>query len=72
MKIGHGSNSGIQGLRNLGKFRNLGIGELRDWGISDLVIHFEKMAVNLCTSRNCMKIGHGSNSGIQGFRNLGI
>jgi len=39
---------------------------------SDLVIQFEKMAVNLCTSRNCMKIGHGSNSGIQGFRNLGI
>ena len=22
------------------------------------------MAVTLCTSRNCMKIGHGSNSGI--------
>jgi hypothetical protein len=39
---------------------------------SDLVILFEKMAVNLCTSRNCMKIGHGSNSGIQGLRNLGI
>ena len=32
---------------------------------TDLVIQFEKMAVNLCTLRNCMKIGHGSNSGIQ-------
>ncbi|CAB1083545.1 hypothetical protein D1AOALGA4SA_11106 [Olavius algarvensis Delta 1 endosymbiont] len=30
------------------------------------------MAVNLCTSCNCMKIGHGFNLGIQGFRNLGI
>ena len=39
---------------------------------SDLVIQFDKMAVNLCTSRNCMKIGHGSNLGIQGFRDLGI
>jgi hypothetical protein len=40
--------------------------------IADLVIQFEKMAVNLCTSLNCMEIGHGSDSGIQGFRNLGI
>jgi hypothetical protein len=34
--------------------------------ITDLVIQFEKMAVNLCTSLNCMKIGHGSDSGIIG------
>jgi hypothetical protein len=40
--------------------------------ITDLAILFEKMAVNLCSSRNCMKIGHGSISGIQGFRHLGI
>jgi len=39
---------------------------------SDLVIQFEKMAVNLCKSRNCMIIGDGNNSGIQGFGNLGI
>jgi hypothetical protein len=40
--------------------------------ILDLVIYFEKMAENLCSLWNCMKIGNGSNSGIQGFRNLGI
>jgi hypothetical protein len=39
---------------------------------SDLVIQFDKMAVNLCTSINCIKIGHGSDSGIQGLGNLGI
>jgi hypothetical protein len=36
------------------------------------VTDFEKNAVNLCKSGNCMKIGHGSNSGIEGFRDLGI
>jgi hypothetical protein len=30
------------------------------------------MVVNFYTLRNCMKIRHGSNSGIQGLRNLGI
>jgi hypothetical protein len=30
------------------------------------------MAVNSCTSWNCMKTGHGYNSGIEVFRNLGI
>ena len=40
--------------------------------ISELGILLEKMAVNLCGSRNCMKIGHGFNLGIQGFRNSGI
>jgi len=39
---------------------------------SDLVIKFAIMAVSLCTPLNCMKIGHGSNSGIQEFRVLGI
>ncbi len=39
---------------------------------TDLNIQVEKMTVNLYLSRNCMKIGHGSNSGIKGFRNLGI
>jgi hypothetical protein len=31
--------------------------------ISGLIIQIEKMAGNLCQSRNCMKIGQGSNSG---------
>jgi hypothetical protein len=39
---------------------------------TDLVIYIEKMAVTLCSSLNCIKIGPGSNSGIQEFRNSGI
>jgi hypothetical protein len=35
----------------------------------DLVIQFEKMALNLYNSGNCMKIGHDL---IQEFRDLGI
>ncbi|CAB1078667.1 hypothetical protein D1AOALGA4SA_6402 [Olavius algarvensis Delta 1 endosymbiont] len=32
----------------------------------------KKWLRTLCTSRNCMKIGHRFNLGIQGLRNLGI
>jgi len=39
---------------------------------TDLVIQFDKMTADLYMSRNCMKIGHGSDLGIKGFRNLGI
>ncbi len=38
----------------------------------DLVIQLEKMTVDLYVSWNCMKIGHGSDLGIKGLRNLGI
>ena len=39
---------------------------------TDLVIQFDKMTEDLYMSRNCMKIGHGPDLGIKGFRNLGI
>jgi hypothetical protein len=39
---------------------------------SDLVAEFDKMSVNLWTTWNRMKIAHGPNSGIWGFRDLGI
>jgi hypothetical protein len=40
--------------------------------ITELVIQFEKITVNLYKSPNYMKIGHGSDLGIKGLRNLGI
>ena len=39
---------------------------------TDLVIQFDKMTADLYMSWNCMKIGHGSDLGIKGLRNLGI
>jgi hypothetical protein len=41
MKIGHGSNSGIQGFR---EFRNLGIQGFRDLGIQG----FRQLSIQFC------------------------